>query len=395
MDAAAAAQEAFEDARFDEARRLSERALADHADDPVATRRLGLLALLKNRLDEAETLLVRARKLDPSSAEAALALAEVDVRRDAFAKAAPLFRAAGREERARQLESFGADVPYSLDAPDSVELPFVVDDPLPVVEAKGADGLALTLLVDTGGGELTLDTETAKRLAVSLYGERQGTFAGGRHAPVGLAAFGGISLGGASVRSLPVAVMNLAPLAGVFGGRHIDGVLGTVVLYHFLSTLDYPKKKLVLRKRDGDAAKALRAETRAPEVPFLLARDHFMLARGAIGAKRDMLWLVDTGLAGGGFSAPEETLAAAGISLDRAHAGVGMGGGGEVEAIPFTVPELSLGPVTAKNVEGIFSGPFPVPKLLGFRVDGLVSHGFLQPYAVTFDFDRMRIRLAR
>ncbi|MBI4952699.1 MAG: aspartyl protease family protein [Myxococcales bacterium] len=392
-DDAALAAAAFEAGRFEEARRLSEQRLAAHPEDAVAARRVGALALLDNRLDDAERALAQALALDPGSRSAAALLGEVHVRRDAFGQAAPLFRVAGREERALQLESFGAEAPYALEGPDEVSLPFVIADPLPVIEARGAGGQPLTLLIDTGGPELILDPVTAARLGVRTFGAREGTFAGGKKAPVGAGKLDAISFGKLTVRRLPVALLDLAPLAQAFGGRRIDGIVGTVVLYHFLSTLDYPGRRLVLRRLGGAYSTA--TERTVVDVPFLLAGDHFILARGALGKLTDMLWFVDTGLAGGGFTAPEATLAAAGIALDRSQASEGVGGGGKTEVIPFVVPELSLGAVTERNVAGLFSGPFPLENALGFPVHGLVSHGFLKPYAVTFDFAKMRLRLAR
>jgi hypothetical protein len=96
-------------------------------------------------------------------------------------------------------------------------------------------------------------------------------------------------------------------------------------------------------------------------------------------------------LADGGFSAPESTLKAAGISVDRTRAEPGNPG---TQDIPFVVPELSLGAVGARNVPGVFVEPeTPFRKLIGFRVDGLVSHAFFKPYAVTFDFERMELCL--
>ena len=41
------------------------------------------------------------------------------------------------------------------------------------------------------------------------------------------------------------------------------------------------------------------------------------------------------------------------------------------------------------------AGAFP-PSLEhseGFRIAGLISHAFFRPYAVTFDFDRMRLEI--
>ena len=67
-----------------------------------------------------------------------------------------------------------------------------------------------------------------------------------------------------------------------------------------------------------------------------------------------------------------------------------------MRAAPFRVRRLTLGGAEASDLLGIF-GAFP-PSLergMGFQIDGLVSHGFLRAWSVTFDFERMRLVLAK
>ncbi len=107
-----------------------------------------------------------------------------------------------------------------------------------------------------------------------------------------------------------------------------------------------------------------------------------------------MLFFVDTGLAGGGFTCPESTLRKANIKLQEDQAGEGIGGGGKVRAIPFLVNELTLGDAKEHNVRGIFApNSEDLEKVVGFHIGGLISHGFFRPYALTFDFARMRFFL--
>jgi hypothetical protein len=56
---------------------------------------------------------------------------------------------------------------------------------------------------------------------------------------------------------------------------------------------------------------------------------------------------------------------------------------------------MSLGDAHEKNVQGLFSGPFPLENRFGFRIGGIVSHGFFRPYALTFDFTGMQLLLSR
>ena len=56
-------------------------------------------------------------------------------------------------------------------------------------------------------------------------------------------------------------------------------------------------------------------------------------------------------------------------------------------------PRLSFGDVREDNVAGIYDGPFPWETTFGFNLAGMVGHDFFKPYAVTFDFETMRIFL--
>jgi hypothetical protein len=57
------------------------------------------------------------------------------------------------------------------------------------------------------------------------------------------------------------------------------------------------------------------------------------------------------------------------------------------------VDELSLGGATERGVRG-FKGPF-LGRAFPFEIGGVVSHGFFRPYALTLDFDGMRLFLQR
>jgi len=127
-----------------------------------------------------------------------------------------------------------------------------------------------------------------------------------------------------------------------------------------------------------------------------MAGDHFMVAWGAVNNSQPMLFFVDTGLAGGGFSCPESTLRKADIELQEDQADHGLGGGGKVRFVPFVVDELTLGDAREHNIQGSYAGGgFPLEKIFGFHIGGLISHGFFRPYSLTFDFDGMRYFLKR
>jgi hypothetical protein len=80
----------------------------------------------------------------------------------------------------------------------------------------------------------------------------------------------------------------------------------------------------------------------------------------------------------------------AGIKLEEDKASAGAGGGGTLKIVPFVAHRLSFGEVQETNVPGLYDGPFPWQTSFGFALAGMVGHDFFKPYAITFDFERMR-----
>jgi hypothetical protein len=83
----------------------------------------------------------------------------------------------------------------------------------------------------------------------------------------------------------------------------------------------------------------------------------------------------------------------AGIKLEEDKASAGTGGGGTLKIVPYVVRRLSFGQVQEENVPGLYDGPFPWENMFGFHLAGMVGHDFFKPYAVTFDFENMKIFL--
>ena len=192
------------------------------------------------------------------------------------------------------------------------------------------------------------------------------------------------------MRDVPVQLLDTTPFAAVAAEWEIRGVLGTVLLYHFVATIDYPGSKLVLEPRGTETT----SESHPPlaRIPFLLAGDHHLLATGSANDADSSFFLVDTGLAGLGFTCPRSTLDRADVSLIPMGASQGAGGAGEVQVVPFVLESLSLGSLRREQIPGAF-GPFPstLEHSKGFRIGGLISHGFFRPYALTLDFDAMEL----
>ena len=398
----------FETGKFPEAGRLYSQIVAQNPKDYSATLQLGRIALLSNRPDDAQKWLEKATTLQPENADPKIMLAEAFYQRDDFQRAAASLRGvdAGSSKLIREqypalnvamLESFKGQTPYELKGNGtSTRVKFVKTDPLPIVNVRVNGGKEVTFFIDTGGSVVTLDTEFAKELGVPQFGSVQGTFSGGQHAQVQLGRIDSLTLGDWTLKNVPTAILPLRQLSEAFGVKQIDGIIGTTLFYHFLTTMDYPRGELVLRRKD---ARSLEEFKKSPGkrvvVPIWMASDHFMVGWGRVESLPPSLLFVDTGLEGAGVKLAESVIKQAGIKLDESKAAEGAGGGGTLRVIPYTVHQVSLGDIKEENVRGLYDGPFPWENMFGFHLAGMVGHDFFKPYAVTFDFQNMQIFLQR
>ena len=399
----------FEAGKFAEAGKLYSQIVAQNPKDYSATLQLGRIALLSNRLDDAQKWLEKAITLQPGNTDPKIMLAEALYRRDDFQKAAvalmgvdvsgnKLIREQYPTLNVAKLESFKGQTPYELTGNGtSTRVKFVKTDPLPIVNVRVNGGKEVTFFIDTGGSEVTLDTEFAKELGVSQFGAVQGTFSGGQHAQVQLGRVKSITLGDWTVKNVPTAMLPLRQLSEGFGVKQMDGIIGTTLFYHFLTTMDYPHGELVLRRKDAKSLEEFKTQSSGKRVtvPIWMASDHFMVGWGRVETLPPSLLFVDTGLTGAGVKLAESVIKAAGIKLDESKASEGAGGGGTLKVIPYTVHQLSFGDIKEENVPGLYDGPFPWENMFGFYLAGMVGHDFFKPYAVTFDFQNMQIFLQR
>jgi hypothetical protein len=362
------AAQLFAAGQFDAAAAAYERVLAAHPGDPGASLGLGAIRLYENDLAAAEPLLRAASSAQPSSPRAGALLRELQRRR---AEAARMSQVANGE----------------------TTVPFVYAEPLPVVRAE-VNGVPVELIVDTGG-TLDLDPSVVARLGIPTQEAGSGIFAGGMRAPIRNGVLHKLALGGATAFDVPI---NVLPAHGseLFAGAHIDGVVGTTVFERFLVTIDYPKARLVLRPRSAEVSARFESEAKAAGatiVPCWLVGDHFVFADARVDAAPDGLFLFDSGLAGGGLMATRALIDAAGITLDEAHAGTGLGGGGAVQVVPFVARRIAVGQAQQSDVPGSFTPQGSPLSIFPFTVWGAISHDFLKHYAYTVDFDAMRVVL--
>jgi predicted aspartyl protease len=396
----------FQAGKFSEAGKIYSQIAAQNSKDYSATLQLGRIALLSNRLDDAQKWLEKAIALQHGNTDAKVMLAETFYRRDDFPKAAAALDGVDvssnklvREQyptlNVAMLESFKDQTPYELHANGaSTRVKFVKTDPLPLVNVRVNDGKEVTFFIDTGGSEVTLDTDFAKELGVPQFGAVQGTFSGGQHSEVGLGRIESLTLGDWTIKNLPTAMLPLRQLSQGFGVKQIDGIIGTTLFYHFLATMDYSHGELVLRRKTTENLKEFtKSLGKRVVVPISMASDHFMVGWGRVETLPPTLLFVDTGLTGAGVKLAESVITRAGIKLEENKASEGAGGGGKLKIVPYTVHQLSFGDIKEENVAGIYDGPFPWENMFGFHLAGMLGHEFFKRYAITFDFQNMQIFL--
>jgi hypothetical protein len=227
----------FKKGSFAEAEKIYREVLTKNPKDFRSNLRLGHIALLANRLDDAQKWLAQAIELKPRETEYISLLAEVWYRKDKFELAAPLLRSIGREAMAKKLESFKNVSPYQIEGETrSTSLRFVMTDPLPVIQVRVNGSEAVNFFIDTGGPEVMVDTDFAKEMGTAQFGSETGVFAGGQKSGFQHGRVDSLSLGDFVVKDVPVALMDVRRFSQpIFGGKRVDGIVGTVLLYHFFS----------------------------------------------------------------------------------------------------------------------------------------------------------------
>ncbi|PYI90120.1 MAG: hypothetical protein DMF03_05610, partial [Verrucomicrobia bacterium] len=318
--------------------------------------------------------------LEPDDADAKVMLAETFYRRDDFQKAAAALNGVDvssnkliREQyptlNVARLESFKGQTPYELQGNGRItRLKFLKTDPLPVVNVRVNGGDEVTFFIDTGGSEVTLDTEFAKELGIPQFGAVQGTFSGGQHAEVQQGLIEALNVGDWTIKNLPTAMFPLRQLSKDLGVKRIDGVIGTTLFYLFLATMDYPRGELVLRRKTAESLEEFKATSSGKSVPIWMASDHFMVGWGWVETLPPALLFVDTGLAQAGVKLAESVIKKAGIKLEEEKASEGAGGGGTLKIVPYTLHQLSFGDIKEENVLGLCDGPFPWENMFGFHL---------------------------
>nr|BFE78651.1 hypothetical protein GCM10020093_012520 [Planobispora longispora] len=231
----------FRAGKFEQAGRAYDEILKKDPANVHAARRRGHVGLLANQFPEAEKYLATALKSAPGDQETNRLLADCYTRQDKFSLAAPRWRAAGEESYAKLFAAFRGE-PYQIHG-DTARVPWQQMDPMPLVKASLNGGPPIDLSFYTRVASLNVSAKAAKD--AGLVAVTVDTFEfQGRTVTYYSGVLDSFKLGGIELRNIPVAWSG-----GEDGPESGDGLIGTWILYHFLTTVDYAGRSLILRRR--------------------------------------------------------------------------------------------------------------------------------------------------
>ncbi len=393
-NAAAIASALWDTADFSGAESYYRRAIEENPADLEALHGLGRLKLVHNELAAALVLLEQAHALSMNLAGGGRDELSLTVRRDLasalyrlerFELAAEHYeQLPGQTPLAAQLRAFGDAQPYLFSSfIEEIALPFLGTDPLPIVTLV-VGGKEHAFVLDTGSGQLVLDTGIARQMSLPSYGTREAIFASGQRAPIEHTILPAVTLGEATIQNVPAEVMDVRRFA-----PQLSGFIGTSFLWRFHALYDWEGEVLRLRPRRSGQPFAQAADAGMAEVPFWLFDTHLLLARARLNGHETIAY-VASGMAGGAFTAPQTTVRQANL-LASNETIEGVGAAGATEIVPVQAERLCLGDWCRSDQEG-FANFFPAELewRYGFRVGALVSHAFLHSRRWIVDFERMR-----
>jgi hypothetical protein len=374
----------FRAGKFEQAGRAYEEILETDPRNVRAARQRGYVGLLGNKFPDAEKYLGMALELAPDDRETNHFLADCYVRQDKFALAAPRWLAAGDETYAKLFAAVSGE-PYQIHG-DVGRVPWRQLDPIPQVEASVNGGPPKRFSFYTRVDSLGLSEKVAEEAGLRAVAEVEIEYQG-KSLWLYYGVLESFRLGDIELRNVPVRWTNDD------GSDLGDGMIGTWVFYHFLTTFDYAGRSLILRRRTPETARKARAG--AKPLPLWLAREHLLFSRGSVAASGAQVVALDIGgtnEAAAGI--PGETARQLGIRTDHDRPLEAFAGGQPVVSYPCYPKEVRLGDATAKGVY-CYTDDRPALGGEGFDVLAHVSHSFYKPYNVTLDFTDMKVYIAR
>ena len=270
----------FKAGSFEQAGRAYEEILKNDPTNLHAARRRGYVGLLANKFPDAEKYLKMAIELAPDDKDTNYFLADCYIRQDKFSLSAPHWQAAGEDSYAKWFAAVRGEA-YQIHG-DIARLPWQQTDPFPLVEASVNGGPPKRFTFYTGAPNLGLTATVAREAGLSPVASQKIDYVNGTvWAYYGI--LDSLKLGDIELRNIPVGWSSTE--SGEDVDNDSDGMIGTWVFYHLLTTFDYAGRSLILRRRTPETASKARADaTRAgaKPLPLWLAREQYLHSRGSV-----------------------------------------------------------------------------------------------------------------
>jgi hypothetical protein len=387
----------FKAGEFEEAARAYEKILKTDPRNLHAARQRGHVGLLANKFPDAEKYLTMALGLAPDDEETNYLLGDCYIRQDKFSLSVPRWQAAGENVYATWFGAVRGE-PYQIHG-DIGRVPFQQMDPSPLVEASVNGGRPKRFTFYTGAPNLSLTSTLAKEAGLNPVASQKIDFEG----EVIWAYYGvldSFKLGDIELRNVPVGWSSTE--SGEDVGTDSDGLIGTWIFYHLLTTFDYAGRSLILRRPTPETAGKARADAiraGASPLPLWLAREQYLHSRGSFAGSGARVVGVNLGgvgeIAAGMFGETAEQLRVR-TDYDRE---IGTFGSSHPAVVyPCYPKEVRLGDAVAKGAY-CYTNPnrpvnVPFPFGAGFDAMGWFAHCFWKPYNVTLDFTGMNLYIA-
>jgi hypothetical protein len=392
----------FKAGKFEQAGRAYEEILKKDPTNLNAARQRGFIGLLGNKFPEAEKYLNMALKLAPDDNETNELLGDCYIRQDKFALSVPRWQAAGEAAYVKWFAAVSG-TPYEIHG-DIGRVPFQQMDPEPQVEASVNGGPPKRFSFYTGAPWLGLSAEVAKEAGVRPVYKQEIKPDGVHTVWWYFGVLDSFKLGGIELRNVPVNWSE--PVSAEDAPpKTNDGLIGTWVFYHLLTTFDYAGRSLILRRPTPEAARKVRADaTRAGTrpLPLWLSMDHNCISRGSIAGSGTSTGLMGVNIGGNGESVggmAGVTARQLGVRTDYDRPLQTAAHSHATTTYPCYPKEIRLGDAVAKDVycEMDPNTPVNVPWPYGPGFDGLGRYGhcFWKPYNITLDFTGMNLYIAR
>lgn len=144
---------------------------------------------------------------------------------------------------------------------DSLQIPFALKNKAHVVVTVMINGKPVRLAVDSGAQRTFISNRTARKIGIRQLADVQIENYNQKSVPGSTGMADSLRLDGLMIRNLPVLVSSI-PMSGV------DGLLGWELMRQFVVVIDYPNRRLTLRKSTPDST--LNANLLGGSLPMLL-----------------------------------------------------------------------------------------------------------------------------